>query len=159
MPGLIKKLFERAMTRQQGFVEKLPDLMQQKLEDAGTKYAEVIVTGPEGGIIYFTLKDKRLKMIDSCPDAPDGQLDRFFICGDIINYEGGDDVIVDICNLSLSPREAVGRGFLKVNTDRVIYDTEEFIQAFEMFLSQVQDYLRPLLRDKKDKDKVTHRYL
>ena len=53
MPGLIKKLFERAMTRQQGFIEKLPDVMQKKLEDAGTKYAEVIVTGPDGDLFIL----------------------------------------------------------------------------------------------------------
>ena len=67
------------MTRQQGFIEKLSDTMQKKLEDAGTKYAEVIVTGPEDDTIYFTLKDKRLTMIDSRSDVPDGELDRFLL--------------------------------------------------------------------------------
>jgi hypothetical protein len=69
MCGLIRKLFERAMLRQQGFIEKLPEAMQKKLKYAGNKFAEVIITGPRGDTIYFMLKDKRLTMLDSCPDV------------------------------------------------------------------------------------------
>lgn len=140
------------MIRQERFVSKLPDEMQRKLEDAGNKFAEVIITGPEGDTLYFMLKDKRLTMLDSCPEMANGHLDRIYIDGDIYNYHSGDEVIEDICALKLSPRAAMSHGFLKINTDRVIYDTEEWAQAFEVFLREVRDFLSKYFKNKDKKD-------
>ena len=114
MTGLIKEIFERFRL---------------------SKYAELRVTGPEGGLFYFQYKGQRLQMLDERPDMPYEKVDKFLLDGDGINYPSGDEVLFDVASGTLSPRAT---SQYLVNTDRVI--TNEFAQAFEKFL----DEMRPL---------------
>ena len=51
---------------------------------------------------------------------------------------GGDEVLFDIIDGSLSPRAAHDRGYFRANTDKKLYDTEEFLQIFEKFLNEMR---------------------
>lgn len=114
MAGLIKEIFERLRL---------------------SKYAELRVTGPEGGLFYFQYKGQRLQMLDERPDMPDEKVVKFLLDGDGINYPSGDEMLFDVASGTLLPR-AVSQYL--VNTDRAT--TNEFARAFEKFL----DEMRPL---------------
>ncbi|MBA7671732.1 hypothetical protein ES703_79895 [subsurface metagenome] len=138
MAGLIGGMFERFEARQALFFNYLPGDARQKLAEAENRYAELRVTGPEGGVFYFRFRGQRLQKLSERPDVPDEKMDKVLIDGDGINYHGGDDVLVDVINGSLSPRAAKSHGLFWTNTDRSIYDSEEFIQAFENFIDEMR---------------------
>ena len=137
--ALVEDMFRRFIARQSRFFNHLPFDARQKLADMENRYAELRVTGPEGCVLYFQYKGQHLQMLDGPPNVPSEKLDRFLVDGDILNYpSGGDEVLFDIIDGSLSPRAARGRGYFRANTDKILYDTEEFIQAFEQFLSEMR---------------------
>ena len=141
MAGLVETMFKRFMTRQVRFFDNLSKEAKQKLVDVENKYAELRVTGPEGGVFYFQYKGQRLQMLSSKPEVPYDRLDKLLLDGDMVNYPSGDEVLFDIIDRSLSPRAAISRKYFRVNTDKIIYDTEEFAQAFEQFLDEMQTVL------------------
>ena len=139
--GLVADLFKRAEARQSMFFDKLSDGAKEKLDEVEIKFAELRVTGPEGGVFYFRFKAQRLEMLDTAPDMSWEKLDKFLLDGDGFNYPGGDEVLFDVIDKELSPRAVVSRKYFRVNTDKIIYDTEEFAQAFERFLDDLQAIL------------------
>ena len=141
MAGLIEDMFRRFMVRQVHFFDSLSKEAKRKLADVESKYAELRVTGPEGGILYFQYKGQRLQMLDQAPSVPYEKLDKFFVDGDMVNYPSGDEVLLDVIDGSLSPRAAISRKYFRANTDKIIYDTEEFAQAFEQFLTEMRTIL------------------
>lgn len=136
--GLVADLFKRAEARQSIFFDKLSNDAREKLDEVENKFAELRVTGPEGGVFYFQFKGQRLMMLSGAPDVPWEELDKFLLDGDDFNYPGGDEVLFDVIDRELSPRAVVSRKYFRVNTDKIIYDTEEFAQAFERFLDDLQ---------------------
>jgi len=142
MAGLIEDMFRRFMARQAHFFDRLPKGAKQKLAEVENKYAELRVTGPEGGLLYFQYKGQRLQMLDQAPPVSYEKLDKFLIDGDLMNYPSGDEVLLDVIDGSLSPRAAISRKYFRANTDKIIYDTEEFAQAFEQFLAEMRVVLR-----------------
>jgi len=141
MAGLVDTMFKRFMSRQARFFDKLSGEAKKKLADVENKYAELRVTGPEGGVFYFQYKGQRLQMLPSKPEVPYDRLDKLLLDGDMVNYPSGDEVLFDIIDRSLSPRAAISRKYFRVNSDKIIYDTEEFAQAFEQFLDEMQTVL------------------
>jgi len=141
MAGLIEEMFDRFMARQSRFFEKLPRIAKDKLSEVDNKFAELRITGPEGGIFYFKFKGQRLQKSNEVPDVPYDKMDKFLLDGDSINYPSGDEVLFDVIDRSLSPRAAISRKYFRANTDKIIYDTEEFAQAFEKFLDEMQSIL------------------
>ena len=141
MAGLFDTMFKRFMSRQARFFDKLSEEAKKKLADVENKYAELRVTGPEGGVFYFQYKGQRLQMLPSKPEVPYDRLDKLLLDGDMVNYPSGDEVLFDIIDRSLSPRAAISRKYFRVNSDKIIYDTEEFAQAFEQFLDEMQTVL------------------
>lgn len=140
--GLVGDMFERFMSRQSLFFDSLSKDAKEKLAEVENKYAVLRVTGPEGGVFYFQFKGQRLKLIKEPPAVPYEKLDKLLLDGDLINYPSGDEVFFDIIDRSLSPRAVISRKYFRVNTDKIIYDTEEFAQAFERFLDDMQVVLR-----------------
>jgi hypothetical protein len=138
MAGLVKQMFKRFMSRQSTFYQYLTEDAKQKLGEVKEKYAEVRITGPEGGTFFFEFRGGRLTLLDDQPDLPYEQLDKFLLDGDLINYPSGDEVLFDVIDRSLDPRAAVAREYFRAKTDKIIYDTEEFVQAFERFLDDMQ---------------------
>ncbi|MBA7617517.1 hypothetical protein ES703_24832 [subsurface metagenome] len=138
MAGLIEDMFRRFTARQAHFFDSLSKGAKEKLADVENKYAELRVTGPEGGILYFQYKGQRLQMLDQAPPVPCEKLDKFLVDGDLMNYPSGDEVLLDVIDGSLSPRAAISRKYFRANTDKIIYDTEEFAQAFEQFLAEMR---------------------
>lgn len=136
MAGLIEDMFRRFMARQAHFFDSLSKEAKSKLAEVESKYAELRVTGPEGGVLYFQYKGQRLQMLDKAP--PVKNLDKFLVDGDLVNYPSGDEVLLDVIDGSLSPRAAISRKYFRANTDKIIYDTEEFAQAFEQFLAEMR---------------------
>jgi len=136
--GLVADLFKRAEARQALFFDKLSVGAKEKLDEVELKFAELRVTGPEGGVFYFRFKAQRLEMLDNAPPVPWEDLDKFLLDGDGFNYEGGDEVLFDVIDRELSPRAVISRRYFQVNTDKIIYDTEEFASAFERFLDDIQ---------------------
>ncbi len=139
MAGLIEDMFRRFMARQAHFFDSLTKEAKCKLAEVESKYAELRVTGPEGGVLYFQYKGQRLQMLDKAPSVE--KLDKFLIDGDLVNYPSGDEVLLDVIDGSLSPRAAISRKYFRANTDKIIYDTEEFAQAFEQFLAEMRTIL------------------
>ena len=140
--GLIADMFERVMSRQSIFFDGLTDDAKEKLSQVGQKYAELRITGPEGGTFYLQFEGQRLQLLTEPPDIPYDELDKMILDGDIVNYPSGDEVLFDVIDRSLSPREVIARRYFKVNTPKIIYDTEEFAQAFEKFLDEIQIVLK-----------------
>ena len=140
--GLVAEMFERFLSRQSLFLDSLPKDAKEKLAEVENKYAVLRVTGPEGGTFYFQFKDERLLPLKEVPAVPYEELDKFLLDGDFFNYEGGDEVLFDVIDRSLSPRAVISRKYLQVNTEKIIYDTEEFAQMFERFLDDMQVVLR-----------------
>lgn len=140
--GLVETMFRRFMARQASFFNKLSKPAKEKLVDVENKYAEVKITGPEGGTFYFQYKGQRLQLLDEKPKVPYEKLDKFFLDGDMLNYPSGDEVFFDVIDRSLTPRAVISRKYFRANTDKIIYDTEEFAQAFELFLDEMQMVLR-----------------
>ena len=138
MAGLVGDMFRRFEARQAGFFNHLSRDAKQKLAEVENKYAELRVTGPEGGVFYFQFQGQRLRMLDEKPDVPYEKVDKFLLDGDEINYPSGDEVLFDVIGQSLSPRAVISHKFFRANTDRIIYDTEEFAQAFEQFLDEMR---------------------
>jgi len=138
MAGLVKDMFRRFEARQAGFFNHLPRDARQKLAEVENKYAELRVTGPEGGVFYFQFQGQRLRMLDEKPEVAYEKMDKLLLDGDEINYPSGDEVLFDVIGQSLSPRAVISHKFFRANTDRVIYDTEEFAQAFENFLDEMR---------------------
>lgn len=136
--GLVGDMFTRFMSRQSLFFDGLSSDAKEKLSEVENKYAILRVTGPEGGLFYFQFKGQRLQLLQDAPDIPYERLDKFLLDGDEVNYSGGDEVLFDVIDRSLSPRAVVARKYFRVNTDTIIYDTEEFAQAFEHFLDDMQ---------------------
>ena len=137
--ALVEDMFRRFTARQSSFFNHLTEDQRQKLSDMENKYAELRVTGPEGCVLYFQYKGQHLQMLEGPPQIPYEELDKLLVDGDILNYpSGGDDVLFDVIDGSLSPRAAHDRGYFRVNTDKKIYDTEEFLQAFEQFLDEMR---------------------
>ncbi|GAI69366.1 unnamed protein product [marine sediment metagenome] len=130
------------MARQAHFFDSLPKKAKQKLAEVENKYAILRVTGPDGGVLYFQYKGQRLQMLDQAPSVPYEKLDKFLIDGDLVNYPSGDEVLLDVIDGSLSPRAAISRKYFRANTDKIIYDTEEFAQAFEQFLAEMRVVVR-----------------
>lgn len=144
--GLIEDMFRRFESRQSHFFNRLSKSAKEKLAEVEKKYAELRVTGPEGGVVYFQYKGHRLQVLKEKPNIPYEELDKFLLDGDVINYPSGDEVFFDVIDGDLSPRAAISRKYFRANTDRIIYDTEEFAQAFEQFLEE----MRTVLRGKRD---------
>ncbi len=140
--GLVGDMFERFMSRQANFFDSLPTGAKEKLAEVENKYAILRVTGPEGGVFYFQFKGQRLQLLKEPPDIPYENLDKFLLDGDFFNYPSGDEVLFDVIDRSLSPRAVIARKYFRANTDKIIYDTEEFAQAFERFLDDMQIVLR-----------------
>lgn len=138
---LIEDMFRRFIERQHRYFNGLSKAAKAKLAAIENKYAELRVTGPEGGIFYFQFRGQRLLLLDKPPAITKEKLDIFIIDGDSINYPSGDEVIFDVIDGSLTPRAAVSRQYFCANTSQVIYDTEEFAQAFENFLSEMRRVL------------------
>jgi len=138
MAGLVGDMFRRFEARQAGFFNHLSRDAKQKLAEVENKYAELRVTGPEGGVFYFQFQGQRLRMLDEKPEVAYEKMDKLLLDGDEINYPSGDEVLFDVISQSLSPRAVISHKFFRANTDRVIYDTEEFAQAFEQFLDEMR---------------------
>jgi len=138
MAGLVENMFRRFMTRQARFFDRLSLDAKQKLAEVENKYAELRVTGPDGGVFFFQYKGQRLQMLDQAPPIPYEKVDKFWVDGDLVNYPSGDEVLLDVIDGSLSPRAAISRRYFRANTDKIIYDTEEFAQAFEQFLAEMR---------------------
>jgi len=138
MAGLVEQMFRRFTARQPHFFEGLSKAARQKLAEVENKYAELRVTGPEGCILYFQYKGQRLQMLDQTPPIPYEKLDKFLIDGDLLNYPSGDEVLLDVIDGSLSPRAALSHKYFRANTDKIIYDSEEFSQIFEQFLGEMK---------------------
>jgi hypothetical protein len=136
--ALVEDMFKRFMARQSNFFNRLSKDARQKLSDMENKYAELRVTGPEGCVLYFKYKGQNLQMLEGAPPVPYEKLDKFLVDGDVINYPSGDEVLFDVIDGSLSPRAAISRKYFRANTDRILYDTEEFAQAFEQFLNEMR---------------------
>jgi hypothetical protein len=136
--ALVEDMFRRFMARQSRFFTRLTKDARQKLADMENKYAELRVTGPEGCVLYFQYKGQRLQMLEGPPSISYEKLDKFLIDGDLLNYPSGDEVLFDVIDGSLSPRAAISRKYFRANTDRILYDVEEFAQAFEQFLSEMR---------------------
>jgi len=136
--ALVEDMFRRFMARQSRFFGRLSKDARQKLADVENKYAELRVTGPEGCVLYFQYKGQHLQMLDGPPSVPYEKLDKFLVDGDLMNYPSGDEVLFDVIDGSLSPRAAISRKYFRANTDKIIYDTEEFASAFEQFLNEMQ---------------------
>lgn len=126
--------------RQALFFDKLSRDSKGMLAEVENKYAELRVTGLEGGVFYFQYKGQRLEMLDEKPKEK--ELDRFLLDGDMVNYPSGDEVFFDVIDGDLTPRAAISRKYFQANTDKIIYDTEEFAQAFENFLGEMRSVLR-----------------
>ena len=141
MAGLIEDMFRRFMARQAHFFDSLSKEAKRKLVEVESKYAELRVTGPEGGVLYFQYKGQRLQILDQAPPVPHEKVDKFLIDGDLVNYPSGDEVLLDVIDGSLTPRAAISRKYFRANTDKIIYDTEEFAQAFEQFLAEMRTIL------------------
>jgi hypothetical protein len=140
--GLVADMFERFMSRQSVFFDNLSKEAKKKMSEVENKFAVLEVTGPEGGTFYFQYKHQQLLLLNQKPDVPYDDLDKLYLDGDIYNYPSGDEVLFDIIDGELSPRAAVSRKYFRVNTDKVIYDTEEFAQAFERFLDEMKIVLK-----------------
>lgn len=138
MAGLIGEMFQRFMSRQALFFDYLSPDAKEKLTEVENKYAVLRITGEEGGVFYFQYKGGRLLMLDGPPEVPYEQMDKLLLDGDEINYPSGDEVLFDVIDGELDPRAAVSRKYFRVNTDKIIYDTEEFAQAFERFLKDIR---------------------
>ena len=138
MAGLVEAIFRRFMSRQAHFFDSLPKKAKQKLAEAENKYAILRVTGPDGGVFYFQYRGQRLQILDQAPSVPYEKLDKFWVDGDLVNYPSGDEVLLDVIDGSLSPRAAISRKYFRAHTDKIIYDTEEFAQAFEQFLTEMR---------------------
>jgi len=136
--ALVEDMFRRFMARQARFFNSLTKDQRQKLADMENKYAELRVTGPEGCVLYFQYKGQRLQMLDGPPQISYEKLDKILLDGDLINYPSGDEVLFDVIDGSLSPRAAISRKYFRANTDKILYDTEEFAQAFEQFLDEMR---------------------
>lgn len=136
--ALVEDMFKRFMARQSNFFNRLSKDARQKLSDIENKYAELRVTGPEGCVLYFKYKGQNLQMLEGPPPIQYEKLDKFLVDGDVINYPSGDEVLFDVIDGSLSPRAAISRKYFRANTDRILYDTEEFAQAFEQFLNEMR---------------------
>jgi len=136
--ALVEDMFRRFMARQSRFFNNLTKDQRQKLADMENKYAELRVTGPEGCVLYFQYKGQQLQILDGPPAIPYEDLDKFLVDGDLFNYPSGDEVLFDIIDGSLSPRTAKSREYFRANTDKILYDTEEFLQTFEQFLNEMR---------------------
>ena len=136
--ALVEDMFQRFMLRQSNFLGRLSKDAKQKLADVENKYAELRVTGPEGCVLYFQFKGQHLQMLEGPPSVPYEKLDKFLVDGDLMNYPSGDEVLFDVIDGSLSPRAAISRKYFRANTDKILYDIEEFAQAFEQFLDVMQ---------------------
>ena len=136
--ALVEDMFRRFMSRQSHFFNRLSKDAKQKLADVENKYAELRVTGPEGCVLYFQYKGQHLQMLDGPPPVPYEKLDKFLVDGDLLNYPSGDEVLFDVIDGSLSPRAAISRKYFRANTDKILYDMEEFASAFEQFLSEMR---------------------
>jgi len=141
MAGIVENMFRRFMARQSSFFNKLSKTAKEKLTEVENKYAELRITGPEGGVFYFQFKGQRLQLLDEQPKIAYEKLDKFLLDGDMVNYLSGDEVFFDVIDRSLTPRAAISRKYFRANTDKIIYDTEEFAQAFENFLDEMQTVL------------------
>ncbi len=135
---LVEDMFRRFTARQPRFFNRLTKDARQKFADMKNKYAELRVTGPEGCVLYLQYKGQRLEMLDGPPKIPYEKVDKFLMDGDLLNYPSGDEVLFDVIDGSLSPRAAISRKYFRANTDRILYDTEEFAQAFEQFLDEMR---------------------
>jgi hypothetical protein len=136
--ALVEDMFRRFMARQSRFFTRLTKDARQKLADMENKYAELRVTGPEGCVLYFQYKGQHLQMLEGPPPVPYEKLDKFLVDGDLLNYPSGDEVLFDVIDGSLSPRAAISRQYFRPHTDKNLYDTEEFAQAFEQFLNEMR---------------------
>lgn len=140
--GLVGDMFQRFLSRQSLFFNSLSRDAKEKLAEVENKCAVLTVTGPEGGVFYFQFQGQRLKLLEEPPNMPYEKLDKLLLDGDLINYPSGDEVLFDVIDRSLSPRAVISRKYFRVNTDKIIYDTEEFAQAFERFLDDMQVVLK-----------------
>ena len=123
MSGLVRHMFQRFEARQARVFARLPKPAKEKLAELENKYAELRVTGPEGGVLYFQYRGQRLQMLDKKPEIPYEKIDKFLVDGDTINYPSGDEVLLDVISRNLSPRAVISHKFFRANTDRIIYDT------------------------------------
>ncbi|MFH1646614.1 MAG: hypothetical protein ABID71_02835 [Chloroflexota bacterium] len=136
--ALVEDMFRRFMARQSRFFNRLTKDARQKFADMENKYAELRVTGPEGCVMYFQYKGQHLEMLDGPPKVPYVKLDKFLVDGDLLNYPSGDEVLFDVIDGSLPPRAAISRKYFRTNSDKILYDTEYFAQAFEQFLNEMR---------------------
>lgn len=141
MPDLVRNMFKRFAHRQSHFFDSLSDTAKKKFSEIEDRYAELRVTGPEGGTFYLQYRGGHFELLDQKPKVSYEKMDKLLLDGDTINYPTGDEVLFDIVDGELSPRAAVSRKYFRANTDRIIYDTEEFAQAFENFLAEMRKVL------------------
>ena len=151
METICGKMFRRFMSRQSLFFDYLSTEAREKLAAVEDKFAELRITGEEGGIFHFLYKGGHLIMLDEPPPVPWEQLDKLLLDGDNINYPSGDEVLFDVIDGDLSPRAVISRKYFRVNTDKIIYDTEEFAQAFERFLEDIRKILPKIPRIREPK--------
>jgi hypothetical protein len=141
MSTLVEDMFRRFMARQDKFFRRLSTAARKKFDELENKYAELTVTGEDGGVFYFLFKAGRFQLLEGPPKIPEDQIDKLILLGDAINYTSGDEVLLDVVSGDLSPRAVISYNFFRVNSDRIIYDTEEFAQAFEAFLSEMKSVI------------------
>jgi len=140
--ALVRDMFERFAERQSHFFDALSDKSREKLAKIENRYSELIVTGPEGGVFYLQYKGRRFHILNEKPEVSYEKVDKLLLEGDEVNYPSGDEVLFDIIDGDLDPRAAISRKYFRANTDKLIYDTEEFAQAFENFLKEMRTVLR-----------------
>lgn len=141
MAGIVGKMLRRFATRQDHFFDRLTREGRKKFEELENRYAVLTVTGPEGGVFYLCYKGGRFEPLEETPNIPYEELDKFILDGDGLNYQCGDDVFFDVVDGDLHPRAVISHRYFRANTDRIIYDTEEFAQAFEQFLAEMRTVL------------------
>jgi len=139
---LAERMFRSLTDRQALFFEKLSSEAKEKLDQVTSKYARLNVSGPEGGIFFFIFQNGHLSLLNDPPQVNDNDMDHLILDGDGVNYPGGDEVLFDVIDGELSPRAAVSHHYFRVRTRKIIYDTEEFAQAFERFLHDMRNILR-----------------
>lgn len=141
-----RDIFARYTARQKSFYGELPKAEQAKLAQLQNKYAELRVLGPQVPqveTLYFQYQNQSLRLLEESerPNVPYEEMDKFILQGDGLNYYDGLAVLIDVIDGELPPRKAKDMELFRTHTSTNIYDSEQFIQAFERFLREMQKVL------------------
>lgn len=141
MAGLVGKMLLRFTARQDRFFAKLTKEQKRKFREIENKFAVLTITGPEGGVFYLRYRGNRFEPLNKAPDIPYEKIDKLLLDGDGLNYPSGDEVFFDVIDGELNPRKVISNKYFRANTDKIIYDTEQFASAFEQFLEEMRSVL------------------